>query len=374
MQNYKINTQKNVWVAVGVMSGTSVDGLDLALVRLENHGEKWKFDLLDAVSIDYDSELKTRLIHCMHMSAEELAILDMDFGSFIGKSVSEFLSGKKMHADLIASHGHTVFHQPEKRLTLQIGNGQSILLETGILTVNDFRKIDVLKGGQGAPLVPIGDQYLFSDFDVCLNLGGFSNISYNDNNRTRMAFDTGPANLLLNHLARKIGYDYDVNGDMARSGNLIPELLHSLNDLPYYSASPPKSLGLEWVEKNIYSRMDLDQNSAVDLMHTCVHHISFHINQAIRNEAYPYVKAHDSLRILTTGGGAYNSYLMECIQNENKTYKYEKAAPEIIDFKEAIIFAFLGVLRIQKKINTLCTVTGSKNHSVGGTIHDNELR
>jgi anhydro-N-acetylmuramic acid kinase len=367
MQNY----QKNTWIAIGVMSGTSVDGLDMVAVKFHNDISQWQYEVIKAVSIDYPTDLKNRLINCIHVSGEELVYLDLELGIYIGMRVSEFLKDLNIKVDLIASHGHTVFHQPENGMTKQIGDGQSILSETGILTVNDFRTMDVIKGGQGAPLVPIGDQYLFPEFEVCLNIGGFSNISYSDKNGNRLAFDTGPANLLLNYLARKLGYNYDSNGDIARKGKLIKKLYDQLNELTYYELSPPKSLGLEWVKEKILPELENDQDKIEDLMHTCVKHISFHINQAIIKEAASQQTQLKNLNILVTGGGTYNQFLIESLKQDHKELNFVLPSKETIDFKEAIIFAFLGVLRLNKQINVINSVTGAEVDSIGGTIHDN---
>jgi anhydro-N-acetylmuramic acid kinase len=371
MQNYKINSQKNTWIAVGVMSGTSVDGLDIAAVQFHNEKQQWKFKLIKAVSVNYNSALRDRLINCIHASGEGLASLDIELGMYIGTCVSDFLNEHKIKPDLIASHGHTVYHQPEKGLTKQIGDGQAILYSTGIITVNDFRTMDVIKGGQGAPLVPVGDQHLFPGYDVCLNIGGFANISFSDRKGNRMAFDTGPANLLLNHLARKLGYPYDSNGNIARKGKLIPQLLYELNTLSYYELPPPKSLGLEWINENILAKIDNEEHEVKDVLHTCIKHIVFHINHAITSVVIRNLKKRNYINILTTGGGSHNQFLIKCLQNDRNELQYILPTKEIIDYKEAIIFAFLGILRLQRKINVLLSVTGSRFDSIGGTIHDN---
>ena len=361
----------NTWIAIGVMSGTSVDGLDIAAIKFRFDNDRWQFETIKAVSVDYGNDLRDRLIHCIHASGEELVLLDLELGRFIGQSVSDFLKDEDLKIDLVASHGHTVYHQPDKGMTKQIGDGQSILLKTGILTINDFRTIDVIKGGQGAPLVPIGDQQLFPEYDVCLNIGGFANISFNHLDGSRMAFDTGPANLLLNHLARKIGHSFDANGDIARKGKCIPEMLDSLNVLAYYKLPPPKSLGLEWVEKNIFSKLEDNKFTVEDLLHTCVKHIAFQINQAIINVTGRLLDKAGQINILVTGGGSHNQFLMANLQKDYHKLKYILPDKEIVDYKEAIIFAFLGVLRLNKQINILSSVTGAGSNSIGGTIHDN---
>jgi len=363
----------NTWIAIGVMSGTSVDGLDVVAVEFRNINKKWQYKVIKAISIDYTLDLRHRLLNCIYSSSEELVFLDLELGRFIGEYVVDFMKDLNVGIDLIASHGHTVFHQPDKKMTKQIGDGQSILNKTGILTINDFRTMDVIKGGQGAPLVPIGDQYLFSDFAICLNIGGFANISYATNKGDRLAFDTGPANLLLNHLARKMGFNYDPNGDIGRKGTLIVDLYNDLNALAYYELPPPKSLGFEWVKENIISLLDTPQYKIEDLMYTCVQHISYHINQAIIEQARRFWDTTDKVNVLVTGGGAHNHFLVENLRKGNDRLNYIIPSKEIIDYKEAIIFAFLGVLRLNKQINVLQSVTGAKINSIGGTVHDNIL-
>lgn len=370
MQNYQINTQKNTLNAIGVMSGTSVDGLDIVAVSFSNNGS-WGYNMIKADSIDYPAELRQRLLDCINISAQELVYLDLDLGLFIAQKITEFLKDITTPIDLIASHGHTVFHQPENGMTKQIGDGQTILQKTGILTINDFRSMDVLNGGQGAPLVPMGDQLLFPDYDICLNIGGFANISFMDPGGNRIAFDTGPANLILNYLSRKTGRQYDPNGEIARKGKLIDDMYTDFNTLSYYTLKPPKSLGLEWVKHNIYKALDEADNDIHDLLHTCTKHISYHINEAIKNEFQDTQNSNDVIKVLVTGGGVHNQFLMDCIKMDGQNINYILPSEEIIDYKEALIFAFLGILRYLGKENILRSATGAKIDSMGGTVHNN---
>jgi anhydro-N-acetylmuramic acid kinase len=370
MQNYQINTQKNTWNAIGVMSGTSVDGLDIAAASF-SYQERWDYTLIKTDSIEYPAELKQRLLDCINASAQELVYLDLDLGSFIAHRITEFLKDTNISIDLVASHGHTVFHQPENGMTKQIGDGQTILQRTGIPTINDFRTMDVLNGGQGAPLVPMGDQYLFPGYDICLNIGGFANISFNDPSGNRIAFDTGPANLLLNYLSRKTGRQYDPNGEIARRGKLIDKLYNDFNNLSYYTRKPPKSLGLEWVKDNIFQVLDNADNDIPDLLFTCARHISCHINKAIQNEFQETQDPNAPKKVLVTGGGAHNQFLMDCLKMDGQGVSYILPSREIIDYKEALIFAFLGILRYLGKENILRSATGAKIDSIGGTVHNN---
>ena len=355
-------------IAIGVMSGTSVDGLDVVAAEFRQINDKWSYRIIRSRTVNYPGDLKKRLIECIGYSAEELIFLDHTFGEFIGRQVRHFLDEQDIHPDLIASHGHTVFHQPEKGITFQIGDGQTIHQVTGLPVINDFRKIDVLRGGQGAPLVPVGDKLLFGDYEFCLNIGGFSNISFDNTRNERIAYDIGPANIILNHVARMEGRDYDEGGNQARSGKLINDLFSQLNALPYYSMKSPKSLGLEWVQKNIHARINTTHFAQQDLMRTFAEHVAFQTDTAIKKEKNLNFSDKEC-RVLVTGGGVYNNFLMDRLAERAEGFTYVVPEKGIIDFKEALIFAFLGVLRYREQINIWKSVTGARQDSSGGTIH-----
>ncbi|MBL6963523.1 MAG: anhydro-N-acetylmuramic acid kinase [Bacteroidetes bacterium] len=343
------------YTALGIMSGTSLDGLDLALCRFKLENERWSFEILKAQTFDFDSVWKQKLEEAYRLSSFDLIRLDKNFGFFIGKKVNAFLTGIPYAPDLIASHGHTVFHQPEKGITLQIGSGEVIAATSGMQTISDFRSLDVALGGQGAPLVPVGDEFLFADYDYCLNLGGFSNISFKEN-ELRLAYDICPVNIALN----KLYPPFDQDGNIGRSGNLNKKLLYDLNRLPYYSLPYPKSLGREWFEKEFMAVLLHLDISIEDKLRTLYEHIAMKIKSAVPD------RPDNSLFI--TGGGAYNSFLMELIQEK---IKGEIIIPgkDILEFKEAVIFAFLGVLRSRNEINCLASVTGATRDSCCGVIH-----
>lgn len=260
---------------------------------------------------------------------------------------------------LIASHGHTVFHRPDEGYTLQIGDGKEIAKIAGVVTVNDFRSLDVSIGGQGAPLVPVGDKLLFPEFPVCLNIGGIANVSF-DRNEKRIAFDICPANQVLDFLAKKNGMAYDANGDMARAGHVDKELLQALNALPYYKLAPPKSLGREWVESVIMPIMKLNEASVNDLLATFTEHIAEQISRSVAELP--------SSRLLVTGGGAFNKYLIGRLIMHTH---HQVVIPEsdLISFKEALVFALLGLLRWHGETNVFCSVTGARSDSCSGNIH-----
>ncbi|WP_317231418.1 anhydro-N-acetylmuramic acid kinase [Chryseobacterium daecheongense] len=311
--------------------------------------------MLKGETIPYPVSWEEKLRNAIHLSAEELLKLHSEYGFYLGQQVQDFIQRNKLqHIDLISSHGHTVFHQPQKKFTLQIGDGRAIKLMTGIPVVYDFRAQDVLMGGNGAPLVPIGDELLFSKYDACLNLGGFSNISLKVADQ-RIAFDIAPVNIVLNRLAQQFDKNFDENGELARTGKVNQELLSKLNSLEFYQQSHPKSLGIEWCNASVFPLLDTIERT--DLLTTFTEHISQQISKVINENSLKSV--------LFTGGGTYNSFLIEKIRQKTQA---EIIIPEkeIIEYKEALIFAFMGVLRQNNEVNVLASATGSsKDHSSG---------
>lgn len=346
--------------AIGIMSGTSLDGLDLCLVDFHFDG-KWSFQMINADCAIFDDGWRSKLATAHELSGENLKQLHVEFGKFIAHHASSFLKrNQSTKPELICSHGHTVFHQPEKGITIQIGDGQTIADITGITCVNDFRSLDVSLGGQGAPLVPIGDELLFSEFDACLNLGGFSNISFKEDGERR-AFDICPVNIVLNELANRLGHPFDHNGELARSGKLNEALLDQLNSLDLYTDEIRPSLAREWVESAINPLLNESGLSEVDIMRTFVEHVAIQIARVVERKAA-------GGRVLVTGGGACNSFLIERL---NSYCLADLIIPDkrTIEFKEALIFAFLGVLRINDETNVLRSVTGASRDSCSGAIH-----
>ncbi|MCB9224216.1 MAG: anhydro-N-acetylmuramic acid kinase [Crocinitomicaceae bacterium] len=345
---------------IGVMSGTSLDGLDLCAVKLWQENARYNYEFIAGETIPYSDQLRNSLGSAMQLSQESLQALDHYYGFHIGVEVQNFIMRNQLKGkvQLIGSHGHTVFHEPNKKITYQLGDGQAIANETGIETINDFRIKDVQLGGQGAPLVPIGDKLLFSEFESCLNLGGIANVSF-DKNDQRIAYDLCPANLPINKLMfESFTKYYDQNGETARLGKIIIALLEELNALEYYRQDPPKSLGVEWLNANFYPILQkYDQESTEDILKTIVEH-----------ETYIIAKEFEKYAIsscLVTGGGAYNTFFMESLQSKTST-KIEIPKSELIEFKEALIFAFLAFLNFNNQINTLRSVTGAKEDSIGG--------
>lgn len=345
-----------IFQAIGLMSGTSLDGLDICFAKFEKQ-DSWTFKILKAETIPYPKNWEDRLRNLIHTSAEELLELNSEYGFYLGKSVKNFIEKHQLeNIDLIASHGHTVFHQPQKKFTLQIGDGRAIKLETNLPVIYDFRSQDVLMCGNGAPLVPIGDELLFSQYDACLNLGGFSNISLKINDQ-RIAFDIAPVNIILNQLAQKFNKNFDKNGDLAKQGIVNDELLLKLNSLDFYKQPHPKSLGIEWCNENIFPLFKDIQT--LDLLATFTEHAAQEISNIFNENRLK--------NVLFTGGGVYNHYLIEKIKAKTNT---EIIIPEkeIIEYKEALIFAFMGVLRLNNEINVLASATGSSHDHSSGII------
>lgn len=341
------------------MSGTSLDGLDIAYCEFSDEKH---FQLIAAETYNYPLSWQERLASLHRASAEEYVKADAELGRFFGECVLHFRDKYPGRVDCIASHGHTIFHQPEHGFTAQIGDGNVIHAVTGLPVVCDFRRLDVALGGQGAPLVPIGDRLLFSEYDCCINLGGIANISYETDGQ-RIAYDISPCNMALNHLAGMTGVTYDAGGGMARKGELITALLARLETLEYYHVPAPKTLGKEWFEKQFLPYLEPFKSQPVEnLMRTVSEHIALRLADAIAQSGA------DTHRVLVTGGGANNQFLLELLKEKIGTIEIVSIDQRIIDFKEAVIFALLAYLRLNKMNNTLASVTGASRDSSGGVI------
>lgn len=349
------------YAVVGMMSGTSMDGMDLVLCRFSRENGEWHFQIEKAVTYEYSTGWTSSLNQACHLQAEDFLQLHHTYGKLIGDFVARFLAENRLSADLVASHGHTIFHQPEKGFTFQLGDGASIVSRCNVATVSDFRTLDVALGGQGAPLVPVGDELLFPGYAYCLNLGGFANISNRREGR-RIAFDICPVNIVLNELARRKGMEFDMDGKLGRSGIPNPQLVDELNSLEFYTLNGPKSLGREWVEKSYMPLVDKQHLSLENCMSSVYEHISVQIGS--------YLERSEPGEVLVTGGGAFNSYLIERIQAHTKC-RLVIPDEQIIKFKEALIFAFLGLLRFRNEVNCLSSVTGAMRDSSSGVIHLN---
>ncbi len=351
----------NRYSVVGLMSGTSLDGVDIALCVFEKSRGNWSFKIEAAETITYTAKQRRDLASLGQTKASVFAGEHVAYGRFLGNLVKEFLKEKKAKADFISSHGHTVFHQPQKRFTTQIGDGAALSAACGLPVVCDFRSADVALGGQGAPLVPIGDKFLFGSYTSCLNLGGIANISF-DQNGSRIAFDICPVNIVMNSLALKLGRNYDKGGKLAQKGKVQLKLLDKLNAVPFYKNQFPKSLGREDIERYFFTILEKDTASPEDMLRTFCEHIAIQISDIVNRIDRP------SGSMLVTGGGAYNSFLAERMKAHCKS-EIVLPGKQIIEFKEALIFAFLGTLRWRNEINCLRSVTGASRDSSGGAIY-----
>lgn len=363
---------------IGIMSGTSLDGVDIAFCSFSKEKTKWKFSIEHAETLDYAAVWRKRLSSLEKQNAFTFVKTHIEYGHYLGNLVKHFIKKSRgIGIDFVASHGHTIFHQPSKKITSQIGDGAAIAAECGLPVVCDFRTMDVALGGQGAPLVPIGDKYLFAEYDYCLNLGGIANISFTSpppplsrkigtfnkerGEGERFAFDICPANMPLNYLAKSLKKEYDKNGNIAAQGKINHALLAELNELKYYKKKFPKSLGKEWVDEEFLPFLQKFNISAKDKLRTVCEHIAVQIS-LITNHQSPITT------ILITGGGAFNIFLVNLIKEKTKL-KIIVPDEKIVKYKEALIFAFLGVLRMRNEINCLKSVTGAKKDNIGGTIY-----
>jgi anhydro-N-acetylmuramic acid kinase len=349
------NTNYNV---LGVMSGTSLDGVDLAHIILTETAGKWVYEIKKAETVPYTAAWVQKLKEAIDYTPRQLEQLDHDYTALLANTIREFIDRHSIQClDAVCSHGHTVLHRPQEGITLQIGNLPQIAALTGQNVVCDFRVQDVALGGQGAPLVPVGDKILFNDYDYCLNLGGFANISFEEAGN-RLAFDISPVNTVLNYYAARLGYDYDDKGQIAAGGQMQPELFYELESLGFYAQPYPKSLGFEFVKGTVLPLIENYNVQTEDKLHTFTQHVASQVAQAL-----PYKKGS---KILVTGGGAYNAYLITCMRALMPHVGITIPDDKTIQFKEALIFALLGVLRLRGEVNVLGSVTGAAmDHSSG---------
>ncbi len=345
-------------IILGIMSGTSLDGLDLAVCSFKEDVGLWSYHILYTESVSYNEYWSNMLITGSYLSGLDLQMLDLEYGQFIAEKALSAIDSSGIDIELIASHGHTVFHQPKASLTLQIGSPQAIAATTGIQTIGDFRLMDVLYGGQGAPLVPAGDELLFGEYDYCLNLGGFANISFKRATQ-RLARDICPANIVLNRYANDLDLPYDNEGKASRSGSISEPLYEKLNELSYYAVDGPGSLSREWLESDFIPKINEFRLPVTDILRTLSEHIACQISRQIK----PHLK------VLVTGGGAYNKFLIERIIHHSQS-EISFPSGELIEFKEALVFAFIGLLRLRGDINCYASVTGAKKNSCCGILYN----
>ncbi len=352
-----MRTFAGMWKVLGVMSGSSLDGLDVALCSLGKLEGHWKHGIERARTYPFPQDLRERLSGCMEASGLELARLHRDLGVFIGAACRELAAGERI--ELISSHGHTVFHRPGEGLTTQIGCGAHISATSGITTVCDFRTKDAAFNGQGAPLVPLGEKLLFPEHDCFVNLGGISNVSFHKKENT-VGYDVGPCNMMLNTLAAEAGKAYDEDGRMAASGQVNEPLLAKLEALGFYQQARPRSLGREWFNEHALPLIGDGTIPLADRMRTVTEHIALRLAAELN--------ANNISSGLFTGGGAHNDLLIErCRELSHGTIVLP--VPSLIDFKEALVFALLGLLRLRGEATALASVTGASCSSIGGCVY-----
>lgn len=342
---------------IGVMSGTSLDGIDLAHIQFKIEDKKWSFEIIESETIGYSLDWINSLKVAVNFSINELDDLNQKYTQLLAEIISDFIKKYNIeNIDAVCSHGHTILHQPQKGFTLQIGNLPEISSLIHQTVVCDFRVQDVQLGGQGAPLVPIGDRILFPEYDYCMNLGGFSNVSFEENGK-RIAFDISPVNTVLNFYANQLGLDYDDKGSISRTGICNENLLNELNNLDFYQQKHPKSLGYEFVKETVLPIIESYKITVIDKLRTFSEHVALQIASALPTKEG---------NLLMTGGGAYNDFLIERIQSYLPEMEIIIPEKKILEFKEALIFALLGVLKLRGEINVLSSVTGAKiDHSTG---------
>ena len=350
------NTKYSV---IGVMSGTSLDGIDLAFVNFYKTQHRWTYSLMAAETLPYSEQWRNKLQEASLKTKSELEVLDQDYTHYLAEKIRSFIDEKNLDEVVVCSHGHTVLHQPEQQMTYQIGNLPSLATKIGKKVVCDFRVQDVALGGQGAPLVPIGDELLFGEFDYCLNLGGFANVSFKKNKK-RIAFDICPVNTVLNFYAQKLGKAYDEGGHIAQKNTVDSNLLNELNALSFYQLKAPKSLGIEWVQNFIFPLLEKSGLSSASIIATFTEHVAQQIAKVCENSP--------TKKMLITGGGAFNSFLITRIHAHTPV---QIVVPEslLIEYKEAVLFGFLGVLKMQGEINVLKSVTGARQDHSSGKIY-----
>jgi len=355
--------------AIGLMSGSSLDGLDIAFVEFNESGGKWSYEIKAAECYAYETDWRERLKDAINLSAYDYQLLHTAYGKYTGEQVNRFIQhhGLEHRVQLIASHGHTTFHAPHEGMTGQLGDGAAIAATTEINVVSDLRAMDVAFGGQGAPIVPVGEKLLLTDFSYFLNVGGIANISFN-NPGGYVAFDVCAANRVLNMLSQLEGKEFDAGGEMAAAGNINTALLTKLNGLEYYKKPSPKSLANSFGVDKVYPLIHSLGLDTKDALRTYTEHIAMQIGYALQSLNLQSEVA--NRKLLVTGGGAFNSFLISRLKEVLQGLNIEVVVPDplLVNFKEALVMALIGVLRWREEYNVLHTVTGAKRSSIGGAV------
>jgi len=358
-----------VYKAIGVMSGSSLDGLDIAFVEFQENAGKWNYEIGQADCYAYNEKWLEKLRSATSLKSVDYQLLHVEYGHYVGEQINRFIEQNKLHYQvaLIASHGHTTFHIPSKKMTAQLGDGAAIAAETQLPVISDLRALDLAFGGQGAPIVPIGEKWLLGDFDFFLNLGGIANVSFKS--EPYVAFDICAANRVLNMLVSNEGKEYDNKGQIAESGELNSDLLQKLNGLDYYRQPYPKSLANDFGTDIVYPMIIETGCKIKDALRTYVEHIVMQIKGSITklvNNKHQTINR----KLLATGGGAFNTFLVNRLSKELRQLQIEVVVPDekLIQYKEAMIMAFMGVLRWRQEYNVISSVTGASRDSIGGAL------
>lgn len=354
-----------IYRAIGLMSGSSLDGLDLAFAEFTEQAGQWTYELKETACYGYSPEWTDKLSNATRLSALDYQLLHTDYGHYLGEQVNRFIEEKSLQfqAALIASHGHTCFHIPSRKMTSQLGDGAAIAAVTGLPVVSDLRAMDVALGGQGAPIVPVGEKLLFPAYDFFLNIGGIANISVNAANY--LAFDICPANRVLNLLANQAGQTFDRDGALAAAGNINTDLLETLNALPYYQQPAPKSLANDFGTDIVYPIIQQSGCDTADALRTYTEHIAVQVLQSLQ-----HLSREKTQRLLVTGGGALNQFLVGLLRARLEPLSIEVVVPDekLVNYKEALVMAFIGVLRWRQENNVFASVTGASRNSIGGAL------
>ncbi|PSR14782.1 MAG: anhydro-N-acetylmuramic acid kinase [Bacteroidetes bacterium] len=359
---------------VGLMSGSSLDGVDLAWCEFTfaaaHSAQLINWQLHRGVTLPYPPNWQHRLRAAPELNGRELWLLHTELGRYFGELVRDFIATLPGTVDLVASHGHTVFHFPDQHTTTQIGDGAAMAGVLDKVVIDQFRALDMALGGQGAPLAPLADQYLLANYFACLNLGGIANVSI-QTPKEYIAFDVSGANQVLDALVQEIGLPYDDNGQFARSGSLLPDLLAAANALPFYQLPPPKSLGNDWVREQLLPLFQQPSTgSLADRLHTYCFHVAEQLGLAVKKVIATEkltLTGHETM--LVTGGGGFNAFQCELIARAIAPIRLEPATPDLTAYKEAALMALAGALRWQEQPNVLPTVTGARRAAVGGAVH-----
>jgi len=358
---------------LGLMSGSSLDGIDWCMANFVFTKGVWTFQIEGCGMLDYSSELVGRFTRGHQLSVHEVMLLQDEFSRLSTRAALEAITqwGRPL---LIAEHGHTLVHRPELGYTWQINAAPMLSARLRLPVVSDFRRVDVAMGGQGAPLVPYGDAMLFSRYAACLNLGGIANLSF-DQNGKRIGFDVCFANQVLNRLAQNLGLPFDKGGAIAaqaknsageQSRQRVARALSEWSSIDLSRPFPPPSLGRETLETDIIPRFESSGLSAEDALWAWCEHIA----ECVLH----YLKFNPAEgKILVTGGGAFNQFLMECLRAaaaKKPEFKWEKGTDALITHKEALLFGFLGLLRFLGLNNVDASYTRSSSSHSAGCIYN----